>query len=75
MYKCQSCNKLTKKIKRLEGKLSQIEKELKERLIKSEIRFLKSKVIRELVYEADIGACHDGYQPIIDRVKRLNKGR
>lgn len=41
--------------------------------IRSEIRFLESEAIKDLVREADIGSCHEDCVTIERRKKRLKK--
>ena len=39
--------------------------------IKSEIKFLESREIVDLVHDADIGSCHSCYAPIVERIIEL----
>ena len=39
--------------------------------LKSELKFLESHFIKDLVQWADIGACHEDYEPIENRKKKL----
>ncbi len=41
--------------------------------IRSELRFLKSSLIKDLVHEADLGCCHEESFVINDRIKILEK--
>ena len=41
--------------------------------IRSELRFLTGKDINYLIHEADIGSCHDYFEPIFQRRKKLRK--
>jgi hypothetical protein len=41
--------------------------------IRSEIRFLRSQEIRDLVKDADIGCCHQDCEAIERRINKLNK--
>lgn len=45
----------------------------REKLLKSELRFLNSQAIKHLVHEADFGACHDVSPTIENRKKKLKK--
>lgn len=41
--------------------------------IMNEITFLKSKSIKELVHDADIGACHKDCEAIVNRINELKR--
>lgn len=46
---------------------------MKNKQIESEIRFLKSENMRELIHEADIESCHDDCDFINKRIKKLQR--
>ena len=49
-----------------------MKKELK-RQIESEIEFLRSEDIMDLVHDADIGSCHEECEAIEKRIVKLKK--
>lgn len=60
---------------RVEISLELLEKEIKRSVTKKayrkEVAFLQSKDIRWLIYEADLGSSHEDFEPITNRIKKL----